>query len=164
MDSSSTPTVSRRHATAVSLYGEGVLILGESGVGKTDLALRLMDSGATLIGDDQCVLRVENERVWVEPVPSLAGVIELRGVGLIRVPYTDLAPVRLVVQCSHSLLSDRLPAHAKWLHDGVAIDEITLNPLYTSAPSLIAFYLRALQSGQRLPEDWMADSHHMRNV
>ncbi len=150
--------VMRRHATAVCVKGEGVLLLGESGVGKTDLALRLIANGATLIADDQVDIFPANQGLHLSPPASLAGVIELRGIGLIKLPHTARSPLRLVVQCI-SGLGERLPPRRKWIMEAIAVDEVTLDPLHVSSPAKIQLLVAAIQSGTWLPEDWMADSH-----
>lgn len=149
----------RRHATAVSVRGEGVLLLGESGVGKTDLALRLIHAGAILIADDQVDITPVSHRLFLSPPPTLAGVVELHGLGLARLPYVAHAPLRLVVQCVQGC-GERLPPARKWIMEGIAVDEVSLDPLHGSAPAKLALWVEALQSGNRLPEDWMAESHH----
>lgn len=152
--------IMRRHATAVAVQSEAVLLLGESGVGKTSLALRLIDAGATLIADDQVdITAIQDDTLLVSSPSSLAGVVELYGAGLIRLPYVARAPLRLVVQCEQGC-PERYPARRKWIMEGIAIEEITLDPLHVSAPATIRLLLQALQAGQRLPEDWMAESHH----
>ncbi len=147
----------RRHATAVSVAGEGVLLLGEPSSGKSDLAARLIHGGATLIADDQVDLQPAGESIRLNPPPTLAGVLELYGIGLISLPYTKDASLRLVVHCVPGL-PERHPNRRKWIMEGIAIDEITLDALHPSSPAKIALLIRAMQSGQWLPEDWMADS------
>lgn len=86
------------HASSVSLDDQGVLIAGPSGSGKSDLALRLIDQGARLIADDQCELRVENERLFVTAPASIEGLIEVRYVGLLTMPFVPAAPVALYIE------------------------------------------------------------------
>lgn len=152
--------IMRRHATAVSVNGEGVLLLGESGVGKTDLALRLIANGALLVADDQVDVMCAGESLWLSPPTSIAGIIEIYGVGPVRMPHVSRAHLRLVVQCDTAPL-ERLPPRRKWIMEGIAVEEITLNPLHASAPAKLECVMKALQSGGLLPEDWMADSHHI---
>lgn len=153
----------RRHATAVSVRGEGVLLLGESGVGKTDLALRLIQAGAILIADDQVDITPIGNGLYLSPPPSLAGVMELYGLGLVRMPYMTQAPLKLVVQCAQGV-AERLPPARKWIMEGIAVDEVGLDPLHASAAAKLMLWIEALQSGGRLPEDWMASVHHSTSI
>ena len=73
------------HATAVAIDGRALLLRGPSGAGKSDLALRLIDAGARLIADDQSVLRREGGRLLAAVPAAIAGLIEVRGVGILRV-------------------------------------------------------------------------------
>src|SRR3546814_3116989 len=72
------------HASCVAPGHGGVLILGQSGQGKSDLALRLMDRGARLVADDRCDIWHERGRLWCRPPETLAGKIEVRGIGIIE--------------------------------------------------------------------------------
>lgn len=85
------------HATAVAVEGAGVLLRGPSGSGKSDLALRLIESGAQLISDDQTLLFVEDERLMAQPPPEISGKIEVRGVGVVQIGPPAVAPVLLLV-------------------------------------------------------------------
>ena len=87
----------RRVATCVAIGGRGLLIEGASGSGKSSLALALLDDGATLVGDDGVELSARHGRLVAEPVPSIAGKLEIRGVGLVDFPATS-APVALVLK------------------------------------------------------------------
>lgn len=75
----------------------GVLLRGPSGVGKSDLALRLIDHGAVLVADDQVLLERDGDRLLASPPEILAGLLEVRGLGILKFPHEAKAPIRLVV-------------------------------------------------------------------
>jgi len=97
-----------RHATAVSIAGRGLLIEGPSGSGKSALALDLIARGAALIADDMAPVELRDARPWLCPPPRLAGVIEARGLGLIRVVAAAAAPLDLVIDMGRTETA-RLP-------------------------------------------------------
>ncbi len=74
-----------------------VLIEGEPGSGKSSLALALIDRGAVLVGDDGVTLEDRDGRLWAMPPPNIAGLIEVRNVGLVKLPAGS-APVALVIR------------------------------------------------------------------
>ncbi|MGX7951973.1 HPr kinase/phosphorylase [Tsuneonella sp. HG249] len=85
-----------RQSTAVAIDGRALLIEGPPGCGKTSLALALIDRGAVLVGDDGVALSSRGGVLWAEPPEATRGVLEVRGVGLTTLPYTQ-APVGLVL-------------------------------------------------------------------
>jgi serine kinase of HPr protein (carbohydrate metabolism regulator) len=84
-------------ATAVAIGGRGLVIEGAPGSGKSSLALALIDRGAGLIGDDALLLERIGGRLLVSPHPRVAGLIEVRNVGLVSMPVTGAVPLALVV-------------------------------------------------------------------
>src|SRR5437588_5560986 len=85
------------HGTAVAIDGRGVLLRGPSGSGKSDLALRLIDAGARLVADDQTELRRDGDAIIARAPPTIAGMIEVRGLGIVRIEALPAAPVALLV-------------------------------------------------------------------
>lgn len=86
------------HATCVAIDGQGVLILGPSGSGKSDLALRLIDRGAVLVSDDRCIVAARDDgSVSVSSPATIAGKIEVRGIGIVTMAHVNEAPLALVV-------------------------------------------------------------------
>jgi serine kinase of HPr protein (carbohydrate metabolism regulator) len=103
------------HATAVLAGSRAVLIRGPAGSGKSRLAFALLDDGrsglvrfARLVGDDRVELRASHGRLLVRPSAVLAGLIEVRGLGLRRVPFEPVAVVGLVVDLA-AADAQRLP-------------------------------------------------------
>lgn len=96
------------HASCVALQDRGVLIVGPSGAGKSALALQLMAFGADLVSDDQTEIWTEGDSLCARPVAAIAGMIESRGVGILRAPGRDRADIALVVDLGQSE-TDRLP-------------------------------------------------------
>lgn len=98
-------------ATAVAVDGRALLIEGQPGVGKSSLALALIDRGAELIGDDGVTLMRANvageARIIVAPPPNTEGLLEVHGVGLARFPVAEAAPLALVLTLGEE--SERLP-------------------------------------------------------
>lgn len=151
--------IMRRHATAVCVRGEGVLLVGESGVGKSDLAARLIASGAQLIADDQVDLALHGSSLWLSAPPNLSGVFELFGVGLITMPCVEKAKLRLIVQCVAGV-GERAPERKKWVYESVVAEEITLDPLHGSSPAKIQLLVEALQADKRLSDEWMPQTRN----
>src|SRR6185369_13552251 len=75
------------HASTVARDGRAVLIMGPSGSGKSDLALRLLDRGFSLVSDDQTLVRVDGGRLLASPPQTIAGKLEVRGVGIVEMKH-----------------------------------------------------------------------------
>ncbi len=96
------------HGTCIARANAGVLLCGPSGSGKSDLALRLVEDGAHLVADDRVVLWQEGPHVWARPPLGLAGLLEVRGLGIVRLPHRAPVAVRLVVHLGAEA-TERLP-------------------------------------------------------
>lgn len=90
-------TAMPRQSTCVAIGGRGVLIEGPPGCGKSSLALALIDRGAALVGDDGVMLEMREGRLWAVPPANIAGLLEVRNVGIITRPCTP-APVHLLIR------------------------------------------------------------------
>lgn len=96
------------HATSLALNGQGVLLIGPSGSGKSALGLQLMAFGAQLVADDQTVLSMQDGALVARAPAQIRGMIEARGVGLLAAQTAPGAPVRLVVDMAQDE-TERLP-------------------------------------------------------
>lgn len=130
------------HASTVSIGGHAVLIEGPSGAGKSDLALRLMDRGALLVSDDYTVLTAIDGRLSATPPATIAGRLEVRGIGIIPFNHVEQVPVALLVRLSAEV--DRMPeAESRWF-EGVPIPAIALDPREVSAPIKVELAVKHL--------------------
>ena len=113
-------------ATCVAIGGRGVLVEGPPGSGKSSLALALIDRGATLVGDDGVLLEQRDGRLWALPPPNIAGLIEIRNVGLATLP-AEPAPVALVLRLDPA--APRQPESAEdFVLAGVSVPLVRLWP------------------------------------
>lgn len=108
------------HASAVAVARRGVLILGASGAGKSGLALRLMALGATLVADDRVMLSRRDGGLWAEAPAPLRGMIEARGVGILRAPVCAAARLFIAVDLDRAP-SARMPQPVTFARAGVDI-------------------------------------------
>jgi len=122
------------HGSCVSREGVGVLLIGPSGAGKSDLALRLLFHGFTLVADDRVDLR---DGVATAP-QSLAGLLEIRGLGIVRLPHTPSARIALVVELMPEL-EERLPVPIR--HAALDVPLIRLSAVAPSAPERVVLAL-----------------------
>lgn len=90
------------HATSVARENRGLLILGPSGSGKSSLALQMIGQGAALLADDRTILTRRGDAVMLSCPPQLSGMIEARGIGLLRAPAHPPSPLALVVDLAIS--------------------------------------------------------------
>ncbi|ALJ14989.1 HPr kinase/phosphorylase [Sphingopyxis macrogoltabida] len=140
------PPISNIHASCVAAGERGVLLLGASGQGKSDLALRLIDRGARLVADDRCDIWFERGRLWCQPPENLAGKLEVRGVGIVEQPWTGPVPLALAVRLVERY--ERMPpAGQVEIVAGHALPSLLLSAFETSAPIKILLALDALVAG-----------------
>jgi serine kinase of HPr protein (carbohydrate metabolism regulator) len=109
--SASAPAELIMQASGVVIGGRALLIEGPPGSGKSSLALALLDRGAGLIGDDAVRVLRDGGRVIAAPPPRIAGLIELRGIGIVRWPTASPAPIALILTLGGPV-GERLPARA----------------------------------------------------
>ena len=128
------------HATSVAIAGRAVLIEGASGTGKSDLALRLIDRGATLVSDDYTVLARRGDELLAAPPPTIAGRMEVRGLGIVAVPHVADVPVALLVRLSPEV--ERMPEPATRALAGVEVPVTTVDAASPSAPIKVELALR----------------------
>lgn len=121
------------HASCIAIEGRAVLIEGRSGSGKSDLALRLIDRGAQLVSDDYTVLVRERDRLLAQPPATIAGRIEVRGIGIVDMPHAERVPVALIVSLAEDV--DRLPEErSNRVIAGIPIPSIAIKAHEASAP------------------------------
>lgn len=131
------------HATTIALGDHGVAILGPPGAGKSDLALRLIDRGAVLVSDDQTLLEVRDGQVIAGPPDSIAGKLEVRGIGIVELPFRAGVPLRLLVELRPQQEIERLPEDERRVLCGVPLRLVALDPNFVSAPEKLRLALRA---------------------
>ena len=132
------------HATCINLNSKGVLILGDSGSGKSDLALRLITMfSAKLVGDDRINIKKNNRKIIASSPDVLKGLLEVRGVGVIKINYKEETSVDLVIKLTSEKI-ERMPESLKYELDGVSLPLFYLNPLEVSAPSKVVAMLSLL--------------------
>jgi serine kinase of HPr protein (carbohydrate metabolism regulator) len=128
------------HATCVAIGGRGVLLAGRAGAGKSDLALRLIDRGARLVSDDYTELRRSGGGLLARAPATIAGKIEVRGVGLVELEPAADVPVCLHVQLDQA--AERLPEARTMRLAGLDLPTIALAGLEPSAPVKLEHALR----------------------
>jgi HPr kinase/phosphorylase len=147
------------HASAVLVGNRAVLIRGASGAGKSRLAFELILAGRAgqiphclLVGDDRVVLQTSNGQLVVRPVRHLAGLIEIRGLGIRRCEFAEEAVVGLVVDLS-AADAERLPAPETLLAriSGVQIPRIPVATGYAALPLVVAALTMTESSGSAQP-------------
>ena len=134
------------HASAVAIDGGAILLRGPSGAGKSDLALRLIDAGARLVADDQVELRRVGREVLARAPAILAGLVEVRGVGIIRVDALDEAPLVLIADLVAAGAVDRLPEPRVETVLGVDVPLIAQAPFEASAAAKLRLARRVLSA------------------
>lgn len=148
------------HATTVAIRDadgadHGILIRGRPGSGKSELALRLIDAAglgsgdtplrARLVADDQTLLERRGDALIAFPPPSLAGLIELRGQGILRLPHVSLVRIALVVDLREAHEIERMPDDRLLSTEiaGLGLPRIALDKAQPAAPAIIRMILTA---------------------
>ena len=130
------------HASCVELSGTGVVLLGPSGCGKSDLALRLIDGGARLVADDRLTIERCGDRLIARAPEAIAGLIEVRGLGIMRLDHCPSSALGLVVALC-GIPPERLPERTTYEVLGVALPYLKLDPRAPSACAKIRLALAA---------------------
>jgi serine kinase of HPr protein (carbohydrate metabolism regulator) len=131
------------HASAVLIGPKAVLIRGPAGSGKSQLAWQLLQNAlpfTRLIADDRAHVEARGGRLLVRPAPALAGLIEIRGLGIRRLTYEPVAAVGLVVDLA-AADADRLPAPeaGQTTLEGVTLARLAVAAGLSALPLLLAF-------------------------
>ena len=133
------------NVSCVAIGDRAVLIEGESGSGKSSLALALIDRGAILVGDDGVALETRGERLWALPPPNIAGLVELRNLGLVTLPARS-APIALVVRLDQA--APRFIDAAEQVdRGGHALPLVALDPASQVLPLLAEYALKSYGLG-----------------
>ncbi|QYF86544.1 HPr kinase/phosphorylase [Brevundimonas sp. PAMC22021] len=147
MTPAGTPPRQPVHATTVArrcgAQWRGLMLMGPSGSGKSDLALRLIDAGWRLVADDYSLVWASAGRLYAMSPATIEGRIEARGLGIVRAHTRPMAQIAAVIACTAEPV-ERLPEPEVRVLDGVSVPLFRLNALHASAATLAARSLQTL--------------------
>ena len=128
------------HGSTVAIGGRAVLITGPSGSGKSDLTLRLVDRGFSLVSDDQTIVKKDGGRLVASAPPTIAGKLEIRGIGIVDMEQIDNVPIALIVELTGDI--QRMPDDSRERPIlGIKLPLITIDAMTASAPSKVVLAL-----------------------
>jgi serine kinase of HPr protein (carbohydrate metabolism regulator) len=134
------------NGTCVSIGNTGVLIRGPSGAGKSDLALRLIDRGAVLVSDDYCEIEKKDGAIILSPPATIAGRIEVRGLGIVSTEHRSHVRLDLIVDLAHDTDIERLPEKTTDEISGVTVAWMQVDPTHASAGAKVRMKVASLHS------------------
>ena len=123
------------HASSIEMSGKGVVIFGKSGVGKSNLAIKLISMGANLIADDQTQLDLKEDKILISKYSSTPNFIEARGIGFIKVPFKMNSELFCFIKITNLELP-RLPNEKTICCFGKKIKVLEYNPYYSNECAL----------------------------
>ena len=134
------------HGDLVEINGYGVLLTGKSGVGKSDLALRLIENkNAVLVADDMVQLEIRGDKIFGSAPENIKGLLEVRGIGILNLRYKSENKVDLIVNLREDISQiERMPKKQQQNILGVEIVQIDLYAKENSAPEKVMVALRLL--------------------
>jgi serine kinase of HPr protein (carbohydrate metabolism regulator) len=133
------------HASCVLVDGLGVLIRGMPGSGKSDLAARLIDDGGELVADDRVDLACRDGTLVASAPAAIAGLLEVRGLGILRMVHSSEAAVGLVIDLVGPDAVERVPESAACDYMGIALPLLRVWPFEPSAAAKVRFAVAALK-------------------
>jgi hypothetical protein len=138
------------HASCVAIGGRGVLLIGKSGSGKSDLSLRLIEDGARLVADDRTILFLAKGALHAKAPDSIKGLLEIRGVGIVACPALPKVRIALAVRLGRE--GKRLPAAEVYhmpaaLKGARSVPQIALDARFASTPAKIRMALAGFSRG-----------------
>jgi serine kinase of HPr protein (carbohydrate metabolism regulator) len=133
------PTI---HGTSVLFCGQGILLRGPSGAGKSDLTLRIIDAGGTLVADDRSVVFVENKELYLSPPEATKGLIEIRSIGIRRVPYIEKVKLTICLDCVSMKELTRIPKRDEIRFHTIPVPLYKIYPFEVSAVAKIRALLQ----------------------
>jgi serine kinase of HPr protein (carbohydrate metabolism regulator) len=139
----------RRRGTTIAVDGHGVLLRGDSDAGKSDLALRVIEAGGQLVSDDYTDLVAEDGRLIASAPAPLHGLLEIRGIGVVRLPAAAAVPLVVIIDLAQSAAIERMPAPASEAIMGVRLPVYQLAALEASAVAKVRLMV-ALATGSVL--------------
>jgi HPr kinase/phosphorylase len=132
----------RLRGTCIAVEGAGVLLRGPSGCGKSDLALRLIEAGARLVADDYTDVVEADGRVFAVPPPELRGMLEVRGIGIVRLQYSASAPIVANIDLAQIDNLERMPVSESILILGVSVPSFRLAAFEPSCLAKVGLAVR----------------------
>lgn len=117
------------HASCVEKEGRGILLRGHSGASKSSFALTLINRGFTLVADDQVRVSTQDNKLIAEPAEALRGLLEVRGIGLLRMNYSPSCELQVLIDLVPGYRADRMPAVETQTLHGLALRSFQINPM-----------------------------------
>ena len=138
------------HATCIAIAGTGIVIRGASGAGKSDLALRLIEGGAALVADDYCEAKAKDGRLTLTAPAAIAGRMEVRGYGIVRMPRRRAVKAGLVVDLMPEAEIPRTPETTTCIIEGVTLPWLAVDAFSASAAAKVRLAVRGLSENLRV--------------
>lgn len=137
------------HGTSIVWKDAALLLCGPSGSGKSDLALRLVEAGGGLIADDRTNLEIQGGRLIASAPLPIAGLLEIRGIGIVKVASAPPAALELVVDLVPPEAVARMPEKACCVYLGITLPRIFMAPFEGSAMVKLRYAIDAARNDGR---------------